>query len=458
MVRRRELLQTALAAGGAANLPLEGSAENRVFGGLPADLAKAVRSRPPMNLARAYEVLEQEKLGGFILADPVNVYHLTGYWPQLAKMGYSAPSFALLTTDHRQAPGLVTSQFLYYYIFADAGFEYPLQTYLFGGWKERGTEAGETVRIRPFTFENLGRAPLGDIEKHRLATLDRALEAGYLGPDIQTALLKAIRDMGLDRGRIGIDHPTIAAAIEDAGLAVTPRYAENTLRKIRLIKSENEIALMRFAAETNATAALTAAKAVRAGASYQELRASFFSETSRLGNTPAFMSVDRMSSEVGDGSIREGQGFFIDCVSHRMHYHGDYGRTILVGEPAKSMKRAADAMTLGWEAVREKLRPGLRYSEIKTIGDTAVKKAGYDVSIAFTPHSCGLMHTDEPGRDGTPFFVKQDLALEENMILSVDCPIRNTGFGGSAHLEDLTLITKDGSEPINNIGDQIIVV
>ena len=122
------------------------------------------------------------------------------------------------------------------------------------------------------------------------------------------------------------------------------------------------------------------------------------------------------------------------------------------------MQRAADAMVLGWEAVREKLRPGLRYSEIKTIGDAAVKRAGYDFSIAFTPHSVGLMHTDEPGRDGTPFFVKDDLVLEENMILSVDCPVRNVGFGGSAHLEDLTLITKDGSEPINDIGDQVITV
>ena len=44
------------------------------------------------------------------------------------------------------------------------------------------------------------------------------------------------------------------------------------------------------------------------------------------------------------------------------------------------------------------------------------------------------------------------------MILSVDCPVRNTGIGGSAHLEDLTLITKDGAEQINDIGDRVIVV
>ena len=122
------------------------------------------------------------------------------------------------------------------------------------------------------------------------------------------------------------------------------------------------------------------------------------------------------------------------------------------------LDRRATAMSLGWDAVREKLKPGLRYSEIKAIGSEALRKAGYHFDIAFTPHSVGLMHTDEPGRDGAPFLVKDDLVLEENMILSVDCPVRNTGIGGSAHIEDLTLITKDGAEQINDIGDRVIVV
>jgi Xaa-Pro aminopeptidase len=48
--------------------------------------------------------------------------------------------------------------------------------------------------------------------------------------------------------------------------------------------------------------------------------------------------------------------------------------------------------------------------------------------------------------------------LEENMIISVDMPVLHTGIGGSAHLEDLTLITKDGGEQINNIGDRIVII
>ena len=266
MVKRRELLQTALVVGGAAAVPRQGAAAETVIStALPDDLVATVRASPPMNLARAYQVLEQENLAGLILANPLNVSHLTGYWPQLAKMGYSAPSFALLTRDQRQAPGLVTSQFLYYYIFADAGFQYALQTYLFGGWKERGATPGETETIKPYTFADLDHVPKSAIEENRLATLQRALETGTLSGDVEKALRSAIKDMGLDRGRVGIDHPTIAAVFEMADFSATPTYAENVLRKIRLIKSDNEIKLMRYASETNATAALAAAKAVRAG-------------------------------------------------------------------------------------------------------------------------------------------------------------------------------------------------
>lgn len=44
------------------------------------------------------------------------------------------------------------------------------------------------------------------------------------------------------------------------------------------------------------------------------------------------------------------------------------------------------------------------------------------------------------------------------MVLSVDCPVLNTGIGGSAHMEDLSLITADGAEPIHTITDPVVIV
>lgn len=216
---------------------------------------------------------------------------------------------------------------------------------------------------------------------------------------------------------------------------------------------------MRIAAGVNAESALAAVKTVRSGATHRELRTQFFSEASKRGNLPVFLQVDTVTSEIYDAELKDGAAFAIDAVSSGFHYVGDYGRTIFVGEPSRAMKRATDAIAIGWDAVREHLKPGLRYSEIRAIGRDAIKKAGYDFGVAVTPHSVGLSHTDEPGRDGPgAYWAKDDLELEENMIISVDMPVLHTGMGGSAHLEDLTLITADGGVQINDVGDRVIIV
>ena len=467
MITRREMMKTAIGSFGAAGA-IAASTPAGATELVPNNLSERVervRAGPLMNLEQAYRVMEEEKLDGLVLAEPVNVFHLTGHWGSLAKMGYPAPAYALLSRDQRQAPGLVMAQFIYYYTFSDGYFNFPLQTWLFTGWDRRHIqdgkledEGGEPPASPAYIFEDKGEVELRDIELHRRSTLHAALSEQKLSADAQWALVNAVKGMGLDRGRIGVDHLVVNAIFEIAGLDAVPVPADRTLRRIRAIKSPREIELMTFSAQANAQAALAAARAARAGATYQELRAAFYSEAARRGNLGVFMQVDTIGAETGDGEFREGQAFQIDCVSHGFHYHGDYGRTVFLGEPSLSMKRVTDAIAHGWDAIREALRPGLRYSEIRAIGVEALKKAGYDLDVAFTPHSVGLMHTDDPGRADKPFYVKEDVVLAENMIISVDCPVRNVGVGGSAHLEDLTLITADGGVQINDIGDRVIVV
>ena len=471
MITRRDVLKTGIGAAGAAGAvaalaaPAPAAAAAELTPNNLAERVKRVRAGPLMNLEQAYRVMEEEQLDGLVLAEPINVFHLTGHWGSLAKMGYPAPAYALLSKDQRQAPGLVMMQFIYYYTYSDGHFDFPLQTWLFSGWDRRLEDDGAGVAVEgeppanpPYIFEDKGEAELREIERHRRSTLDAALSQQKLSADARWALVNAVRGMGLDRGRIGVDHVVVNAIFETAGLDAVPVYADRALRRIRAIKSPREIELMTFSAQANAEAALVAARAARAGATYQELRATFYAEAARRGNLGVFMQVDTIGAETGDGEFREGQAFQIDCVSHGFHYHGDYGRTVFLGEPSRSMKDATDAIALGWDAIMEALRPGLRYSEIRPIGMEALRKAGYDLDVAFTPHSVGLMHTDDPGRADSPFYVKEDVVLAENMIISVDCPVRNVGLGGSAHLEDLTLITADGGVQINDTGDRVIVV
>ena len=417
---------------------------------------------PLFNRERAEKVLKEDSLAGLIVAEPLNVFHLTGYWPQLGKMGFAAPSVALLSADPKKPVALVLPQFLHYYVYADANFSGDVEVYPYTHRAVSGT-AIEGAYDEPaagalHVYRDRGDVPMGERELHRRAAVEAVTERHGVSAEREFAMVRAARALGMTGGRVGVDHMAIMAMLESSPLSAAAVPADNTLRKIRLVKSPREIELMRLAAQANAEAALAAVGTVREGATTQELRAAFFSEAAARGNAGVFMAIDRMITEVADFEFREGAAFFVDCVSSGWHYHGDFARTIFLGEPAGAMRDATRAMQIGWEAIREQLRPGLRYSEIPPIGRKAVRAAGLDFDIPFSPHSVGLTHTDEPGLDGRPYWVKDDLTLEPGMILSVDCPVLNTGIGGSAHMEDLSLITADGAEPIHTITDPVIVV
>ena len=424
--------------------------------------SSVLRGGPLFNRERAEKVLHEESLAGLIVAEPVNVYHLTGYWPQLGKMGFAAPSLALLSADPRKPVALVIPQFLYYYVYADARFTGDVEPYVYtyravnatAILGDNGAPAAGNLRV----YRDKGAVPMGTVERNRRAAVEAAAERNGVSAEREWAMVKAARALGMTSGRIGVDHMATMAMLESSPLSATAVPADNTLRNIRLVKSPREIELMRLASQANADAALAAVATVREGATTQELRAAFFAEAASRGNGGVFMAIDRMISEVMDFEFKQGSAFFIDCVSQGWHYHGDFARTIFVGEPASTMRQATRAMQIGWEAIREQLRPGLRYSEIPPIGHRAVRAAGLDFDIPFSPHSVGLTHTDEPGMAGHPYWVKDDLTLEAGMILSVDCPVLNAGMGGSAHMEDLSLITADGAEPIHSVADPVIIV
>lgn len=417
-----------------------------------------------MNLAHALEVMERYGLDGLVLGEPVNVYHLLGYWPQLARtrVGQPPTTFALLTRAAHPVPALVASRFIYYYTYADGGYPADRPVYLY---REPGDaaiddfrdDAGIARNADAMEFPDLHREPLSTTETRRRSALDAATSARRGDVDAGAALVRAMRDLGLWRGRVAYDHPVIAAVCtrHDRPGELVP--GDNVLRWIRLVKSPLEIMLLRRAAAANAAAIHELGRYVRAGATHAELQQGFAVEAARRGNQAVFLNVDRVSSELSQERIVDGQVLFIDGVSHFAHYHGDYARTVVVGEPAAAARSATRAVTHAWRAIREQLRPGLRYSQIVRLGQDALRKGGFDVAVGFGPHSVGLMHTDEPGDLAGGFHRKLDLELRENMVLSVDCPVMNTGIGGSAHIEDLMLITANGAEPLHVPGEAVII-
>lgn len=423
----------------------------------PPDLA-FLRNSPLMNADRARFFMGREGMDALVVTHPANVFYVSNHWPQLDRMGYAHSMFAVFCRDPARPVALVAHAFLYYYTHSDeAAFANRIVfTYTQADpAASTGEGTDDPPAVPPALFRIVDEASVTPRERRR-----RAAIAGTKGnyASAAGALRHALSELKLEKGSLGLDDMAIEPVLRSQGIPARVTSAADTLRRIRLAKSPTELQLMRLAARQNRDAALAAAYAAREAGSTRQLRARFFAEAARRGNTGLFMVIDGSSSEVMDAPLRDGMALMIDCVSTCRYYHGDFARTIFVGEPRASMKRATTAIATAWDDVRGQLRAGLKYSDVRRLGRESLKKQGVDLTVSFTPHSVGLFHTDHPQYDLVAGRATQDLVLEENMILSVDCPVLDAGLGGSAHLEDLMLIRANGAEPLHDLGERVIVV
>ena len=393
---------------------------------------------PLISRDRAEQVMAQFGVGALVLADPMNVYYATGFWPQTLVMGHIGSTVAVVPADRTKPVVMVTAQFLHYFFDLDAvPAGSPLHILLYTAPDQDGEGA-----LPPFFFR---AAADGVPDAHERAT--RETTTAHLAEHPAFASATRALQAALDGvvGDLASDDLVAQALLGGAFVPAGP-----LLRRIRMIKSSHEIGLMRIAARCNRDAAHAAVASVGRGARYIDLQRAFFRETGARGGKPVFISTDHSSYRNREGVIREGRAFSIDAVASYAGYHGDYGRTVLVGEPQPALRRALDAAILCNDAVSAALRPGLRYSDIIRIGQETLVQHGHDILTPSAPHSVGLLHTDEAFKDDALTFVKADHLIEQDMILSIDCPMLQTDMGGTVHMEDLWLVTADGCEPLND--------
>jgi Xaa-Pro aminopeptidase len=403
-----------------------------------------------MNRDRAEAVMDRLGVSALLLAEPMNVYHATGFWPQTVAMGQAGISFAIVPRDPASPVWLVTSQFVHYiYDLDHVPADYPLQILLY-----TAPDGVEGNAAPPFFFGEAKGGTPDPFDRYPRSSSASLLAARPALADSKRALLAALESARAD-GLLATDS---AIPQQFFGDRFAYRPADPLLRWTRMVKTPAEIVLMRHAARNNAEAARVAISAMEVGGTYEALRRGFFAETGRRGGIPLFMSTDSAPVRQRDGVIRAGRSFAIDAVSHYAGYHGDYGRTVFVGPPGAPVLHALDAAVTANDAIASALRPGLRYSDVMRIGRDAVAKVGYAVSVACSAHSVGLLHTDEAFKDDALNFSKADHLIEQDMVLSVDCPTLQVDASGNVHLEDLWLITKDGCEPLNDRDEPFIQI
>ena len=402
---------------------------------------------PLFNRENAAKVLAESSVDALLTSDSVSIYHLTGIRP-VTNLMFPRPfeAYALLMADQRQPVRILLNDFAYYFLASDERPGAWLETRIYSRPAPQQDGPNGPPTAAPATMLRMGPdAILSQDEKRRRNEV--AAMVSTMKASAELGLVAMLRDAGLAGKRVASDSLLANMHAERAGLNIAFADAARPLGLIRRVKSGIEIELMRYAATTNAEAAMAAAKKVRAGASLSDLRSAYFSQAAMRGGQPTFMAIDRATSTRYDRQLRDGQAFLIDGVSGFNGYHGDFGRTVFLGEPDRKMASVVAEMAKAWKAIRAKMLVGNTYGDLFQAGQDALRRSSLDILVQFNVHSVGLWHSDDPaGQAGEQFFGTR---LEPGMILSVDCPLFDEGIGGSAHYEDLTLITNDGPVALN---------
>lgn len=453
-INRRIALQLMATAGVAASSTLFADTEvkNRwQFKGQSFD-SKPTGTR--FNLQEAERVMQELKIDALVLGEGRNFQQATGCLPVTNKMGRPALDVAILVAKPEPRVIIVMAGFSYYYLAADLHSFSDNDVFLYGFGDTN--EMNKEEALNSFRFANREEQPLREIEKKRVVTSKKILDKNAFQSSMSQALITALKSADAASGRIGFDNPGVGAYLTQFVPDASLTSADDALRRIRTVKSPIEIDLMRLTSDINIKSAHAALQQIGAGASHKDLRRAYYSELAKRGSNGVFMVIDHVSDEQYDADLVAGQTFLIDCVNDNLGYLGDYGRTIFIGDPIRSTARAQTAVSKAWDKLRSQLKPGLKFSAIKALGQKAMHEQGTTYRVAFQPHSVGVFHSDHLG-DGSSD-AREDIVLRPGMVISVDCPVLEIGFGGSVHLEDLMLITDDGAEPLHDLGTSAITI
>lgn len=235
--------------------------------------------------------------------------------------------------------------------------------------------------------------------------------------------------------------------------------ASPILRELRMIKDEEELALLRGAAGRADHALESFLQSGLAGLTELEAGDGLRRRLEEQGLTECGVIAAGGPNGAsphhhnGNRPIESGDLVVIDCGGRLGGYWADTTRTIAVGEPSAGARRAYDAVVSANQAAEQRVKPGITAHEVDSAARSIIESAGYgDDFIHRTGHGLGLDGHEEPY-----IVAGNDLKLEPGMTFSIEPGVYLQGDFG-VRVEDIVAVTHIGVEILNKTSKDLMVV
>jgi Xaa-Pro dipeptidase len=398
-----------------------------------------------LNKAHAFDIMDKYNLDGLIAVTARNVYYLTDHASFSNRTKKVFYEYAVLPRAEDAPAALIISAPELPWLADDPTWVSNVVSY---------THAVPPAGV-PLTWPRREGSDLPPREQQWLA-----IEEKYRDRICSTpfhALKRALRDAELEKATVGCDDPRVVTWLNDLGLEdLKGVEATNIFREIRVIKSEEEIAVMRQAARVNENGLNAGLGAIHKGSTWNDVERAYFTEVVQQGGHGVYITPG--PGGLSHDTMVPGQPIMVDALGQFRFYHGDLGRTAIIGEPTKEMRSRNRAMAAGWERAFEMIKPGVTGSTlIEAVLDT-IRGEGFPEFHLVVPHSVGLEHTDHPVPIGPEMAESLgEFVFRENMTVNVDLPYHEFGWG-AMHLEDTIVVTADGCEALTSEATDLFVI
>ena len=421
--------------------------------------AERLKATPPVrliNLPRAYAVMREQGLDALVATTHKNLYYVSGHMPDSVLGDFQdLTAAAVLPANEQVNPVLVASDYDLAYLVTHPTWMPDLQMY---GAKERSSAS--------FLLEVLSKGIGIETALREPLRASYAATRSTVEPDIYGALTRALASR-LPPGsvRVGFDDLRVGNEIRRRlGDRIEVIDALHQFRKIRMIKTDGELVLLRKAAAINDVAVREAAVAATSGRPMSAMVDAYRMAMVRQGGT--FLGQRGMMFGAGpDGGfvldnvyaeakiLAKGEVLVFDCCGKYQLYHCDTARTGVVEEPSVRLSALHDAVHQAIDAAEAKLGPGVNTKELNSIAAEALSRAGLNLGLTTLAwHNVGLDIVEY----AHPSERTLGWVVEPGMVINFEVFHRDPDIGG-VHLEDSIHIRSNGLEYLSTLPREVIV-
>lgn len=366
---------------------------------------------------------------------------------------------------------LVTSRYSTQYFVGD---HYP---HLFATALTMGLEGYLTIvgyvpgRIdQSFLVGNLmiGDTPEAQREAHPALWVGEQHDDYWSCVEAARAAASLLTARGLAASQIGVELSHIPGsalrALADELPGATIRDASTELEELRVVKTADELVILRDANERVAAAIAETLAGARPGIGKRELVNGITLADARRqlrfhhGLVTVGSSLVRSEN---DDHWQPGQAMSIDHAADLHGYFGDVTRMACLGLPSAEVETAWKQVNHVQSSLLAAMRAGVTGNDVYFAGDLAQAEMPASAEMFFTCHGIGLNQHEGPrlsefGFDAGPG-AYTDRPLRAGMVVSVETQLTNRTVG-MVKIEDSVAVTDTGVELLAAGGSEFTIV